>query len=64
MAWTIENLNTLKAAIAEGATVVKYGDKEVRYMSLSDMLRVKALIEEELGLTKAMRRVGDFHNGK
>jgi hypothetical protein len=44
MAWTIEQLNALDAAIAEGALTVKYADKSVTYRSLDEMLRIRALI--------------------
>lgn len=40
--YTIEQYNTLNAAIAQGAKRVKYGDKEVEYSSLDDMLRLQA----------------------
>lgn len=51
MAYTTEQLDILKAAIAQGATKVEYGDKKVEYRSLADMLRVQALMETELGIT-------------
>ena len=48
--FTIDQYNTLIAAIAQGALTVKYADKEVTYQSLTNMLRVKTLMEKELGI--------------
>lgn len=56
MAYTIEQYNLLVAAIAEGALRVKYADKEVEYRSLKEMLLLKGLMEDDLGLTKNKRR--------
>lgn len=51
MAWTIEEYNALKSAIATGAKTVKYSDKEVTYRSLEEMAAVLRAMAEELGLT-------------
>ncbi len=56
MPYTTEQLNTLNEAIALGALTVKYADKEVVYRSLPDMLRVKSLMEADLGQPKANRK--------
>lgn len=48
MAYTIEQYQALKDAIAQGALKVKYGDKEVEYRSLADMLSIKKQMENEL----------------
>jgi hypothetical protein len=48
--FTIEQLQALESAIAQGTLRVKYGDKEVEYRSLSDMLRLLDLMRRELGL--------------
>ena len=53
MAWTQENLDDLKAAIAEGVTSVAYRDRTVVYRSLDEMLRTKDLIESELSSSSA-----------
>ncbi|HEY1199327.1 MAG TPA: hypothetical protein VGE79_00025 [Niastella sp.] len=50
MGFTQDQYNTLVAAIAQGAAKVKYADKEVEYISLEDALRLKDLMEKELGL--------------
>lgn len=49
MAYTQDQLKALEAAIAEGALVVKYGDKSVEYRSLDDMLRIRDLMRADLG---------------
>ena len=41
MAWSLEDLRVLDAAIATGARRVKYADREVEYRTLDDMLRVR-----------------------
>jgi hypothetical protein len=48
MAYTIEEYNTLKSAIAQGAVRVKYADKEVEYRSLGDMKAILRDMENEL----------------
>lgn len=51
--FTIEQYNTLIAAIAEGVTTVQYSDKSVTYRSFDDMLRLKRMMEIDLGITGA-----------
>lgn len=48
MAWTQADLDTIEAAIATGARRVRYQTHEVEYQSLGDMLKVRALIKEDL----------------
>ena len=45
--------DTLCAAIAQGALEVKYADKQVTYRSLDDMIRIKSLMEADLGLSSS-----------
>lgn len=52
MAFTQDQYNSLKAAIAQGAQSVKYADKEVKYNSLDEMLRLKQIMEAELGINR------------
>ena len=62
--FTVEQYQALVSAVAQGALTVKYGDKEVTYRSLDEMIRVKALMEAELGAkTRPDRRLGDFYTG-
>lgn len=51
MAWTIEEYNALKSAVATGAKTVKYADKEVTYRSLEEMAAILRSMAEELGLS-------------
>jgi hypothetical protein len=48
--WSQSDYKTLCSAIAQGVVKVKYGDKEVDYRSLPEMLRIKALMESALGI--------------
>lgn len=57
MAWTIEDIDALKAAIAKGVQRVKYQDKEVTYHSVDDMLKALRLMEQELGVKAKGARV-------
>ena len=67
MAYTIEQYNALSEAISIGALKVEYSDKKVEYRSLSDMLRIQALMVGELGLntnkTYNGRKYASFSNG-
>jgi hypothetical protein len=55
--YTIIQYNALCDAIAQGVTMVMYGDKRVEYRNLNDMLRVKALMEADLGIkTNVVRK--------
>lgn len=59
-AFTVENLKALEEAIASGVQRVKYSDKEIWYQSLSDMLQVRKLMREALGLVDNSARNGLF----
>ncbi|ABB56764.1 phage head-tail joining protein [Synechococcus elongatus] len=48
MAFTQEDLQALEAAIASGCDEVAYGDKRVRYKTLSQMLQARDLMRKEL----------------
>jgi hypothetical protein len=48
VAYTIEQYETLQAAIASGSNTVKYGDKQITYNSVSDMLKVLGIMKAEL----------------
>ncbi len=51
MKFTKEQYEKLLEAIAQGVLVVKYTDKVVEYRSLDEMLKIKDLMEKDLGLT-------------
>jgi hypothetical protein len=56
MAFTQQQYDDLVAAIAEGVTSVSSNGRQVSYRNLTDMMKLKATMEEELGLTGAGRR--------
>lgn len=64
MAYTQDQLTALTEAIALGANTVKYGDKEVTYRSLSDMLRLVDVMKTELGIKQnTKRKYASFSRG-
>jgi hypothetical protein len=65
MAFTQQQLDTLDAAIAQGALTVKYGDKEVTYRSLNDMIRTRNMMAQALGIQKPYegRHYAQFSKG-
>lgn len=50
MVYTQQQLDALEAAIAEGVLMVVYGNKTVTYRSLDDMLRIRGIMRDDLGL--------------
>jgi hypothetical protein len=56
MAFTQQQYEDLVAAIAEGVTVVMSNGRRVEYRSLSEMMKLKSVMEEELGAAGAGRR--------
>jgi hypothetical protein len=50
MSYTQTDLDAIDAAIKTGTTRVSYGDRDVTYRSLDDMLRIRDLIRGELGV--------------
>lgn len=68
MAYTLQQLTILETAIAQGATKVKYADKEVEYRSLAEMQQIRIQMRDELELNgtnpnKSRRRFGTFSKG-
>ena len=62
MAWTVQHLQALEEAIAQGALRVRYSDKEVQYRSLAEMLQLRDLMRQELGLSQPTRRLFAKHS--
>jgi hypothetical protein len=57
MAFSQSDLTTLEAAIASGVLEVRYGDKTVRYNTVTDMLQLRDRMRCELaGSTTQSRR--------
>lgn len=66
MAYTLEQYQALQAAIAGGELSVRYADRSVTYRSVSEMLQILRLMENELGLntdTSGGRRLTSFSKG-
>lgn len=65
MAFTLEQLAALEAAIAQGAKRVKYADKEVEYPSLKDMLMLRDQMRAELEQVEpsSKTKFADFNKG-
>lgn len=66
MAYTLEQYQTLKAAIAGGELQVRYADRSVAYRSVAEMLQILRLMETEMGLnadTTGGRRLTSFTKG-
>ena len=62
--WTEDDLRNIEQAIATGALVVKYTDREVRYRSLNEMKEVRDMIRKALGIGKKSGRVfAEFNKG-
>lgn len=55
--FTQEQLDAINAAIAAGVTEVRYADKTVRYASMDDMLKARALIMRDLAGTNKTTRL-------
>lgn len=56
MAFTQQQLADLEAAIAEGVTTVSSNGRQVSYRNLSDMLKLRDQMREELGASGAGRQ--------
>jgi hypothetical protein len=56
MAFTQQQYNDLVAAIAEGVTSVSSNGRQISYRNLSDMMKLKSVMEEELGVAGSGRR--------
>lgn len=56
MAFTQEDADKLRRAIASGALTVRYQDRTVTYRSLAEMRETLGMIEEELSGQRKARR--------
>ena len=48
MAWTQSDLDAIDKAIASGEVTVHFGDRSVTYRSLDELLKIRALIKDDL----------------
>ena len=58
MAWTVEDVEKLKRAIANGVRKVKYRDKEIEYQSTAQMREALASIRREVEGLQDKRKAG------
>jgi hypothetical protein len=56
MAFTQQQYEDLVAAIAEGVTSVSSNGRQVSYRNLTDMMKLKAQMEQELGFAGSGRQ--------
>jgi len=55
LAYTQDQIDSLKAAVAKGVTRLKMGDEEVQFASLADMRRqIREMESEVVGATANM----------
>lgn len=48
MAWTQSDLDALETALKAGARVVQFRDRRVEYHSLEEMLKLRAVMKDEV----------------
>ncbi|BCG26464.1 hypothetical protein TUM18999_57510 [Pseudomonas tohonis] len=66
MAYTLEQYEALKAALAGGELQVRYADRAVTYRSVDEMMRILRQMEGELGMNShnnGGRRYASFSKG-
>jgi hypothetical protein len=61
MAYTQDQINTLKTAIANGQLRVRHGDTEVLYRSLDEMMRLLSLMQSDV-TTRTRTTVAAFRS--
>lgn len=60
MAFTTEQLTEINSIITQGASTVKYADKEVTYRTLNELKEIKEMIKTEAEPTPP----GNFRKGR
>lgn len=58
--FTLERLEALEAAIADGVLSVQYSDKNITYRSMKEMLQARDLMRRKLGLKGSCGEKGLF----
>lgn len=56
-------LDALEKSLFEGVLKVEYGDKKVEYRSVSEMIRIRDMLKNELGQGRAKRTYASFSKG-
>ncbi|WP_147391936.1 phage head-tail joining protein [Paracoccus onubensis] len=54
--WTIQQYQTLVMMIAKGVTNLEVNGEKVAYRSLDEMMRIKSMMERDLGLVSVSRQ--------
>lgn len=54
--FTQAQYDALNAAIANGTTQVKFGDRTVQYRSIDEMMRVRRLMARDLNIARPPNR--------
>lgn len=60
MAWTQTDLDVLDAAIKKGILIVRFADRMVQYNSLSEMLKLRAAMKDEINTASGSRTAVSF----
>jgi len=56
MAWTQADLDAIERAIANGTTEVQFGDRTIKYRSLTQLQRIRSQIMQEINAARPVRR--------
>lgn len=62
MAYSQSDLDAIEAAILSGTQTVSYESKSVTYRSIDELLRVRSIIMQQLGLTGKKKTVLVAHD--
>ncbi|PIR25615.1 MAG: hypothetical protein COX62_04620 [Deltaproteobacteria bacterium CG_4_10_14_0_2_um_filter_43_8] len=62
MAFNVQALDALERAIEQGVSKVQYEDKTVTYRSLEEMMRLRSVMRQELGLASPHLSVLSSHS--
>jgi len=54
--WTTQQYQTLVTMIAKGVTSLEVNGEKVTYRSLDEMMRIKGMMERDLGLVAVSRQ--------
>lgn len=57
MAYSLDDLNKLQAALASGASEVEYNDRVVKFRSVKQLKEAIQVVKQDLGLVKRSGRL-------
>lgn len=61
--FTQADLDAINRALANNVKTVKYSDKEVTYRSVDEMIKIRDMIRQSLGINRGGRRVARTSKG-